>query len=436
MVANNDDSKPRKRKPDPMKFEPIPLGYQTNSSSMGFHRQSMNSPPGLDMVLHAGDEHILACAPTGRGKGVSLLIPTLLTYSGSAIVIDVKGENYLVTAERRRKMGQKVYVIDPFKVVTDQPDTFNPLDLAQLKGSQTDVDAETLAEMLATGKTSNDSFWLDTAVPLVAGCIAHALTTGDPGTQNLLHVQSLLRADDVDTIVALLLDQKKVKSKFAREEFAAYLQICSDRTRPCVLSTARTLVRALSTELIQNSLAKSSFNWKDLLAGEPMTIYFVLPPSRLESHHALLRLWIGTLMLAFSYRDKQTSPRTLFLLDEAAHLGQLNVLKQFFTLMRGYGVKVMAFYQDLSQLQEIFENDWKTIVNNAGILATFGFANYEMANDWSKYFNLDPSELMRMPRTDMAVWTPDEGARILRRLNYLQDPRFQGLYNPNPRFSR
>ncbi|MBY0589267.1 type IV secretory system conjugative DNA transfer family protein [bacterium] len=379
---------------------------------------------------------MLIFAPTGSGKGVSLLIPTLLTYNGPSIVIDVKGENYQVTAERRRQMGQKVFVIDPFNVVTQNPDKFNPFDIASLSGSAIDVDAEMIAGMLSTGKASTDSFWNDTAAPFLAGVITYALATRVTSNRNLIAVQKILRSDDVDGALARVLDNDGAIHRFAREEIAAYLQITSDRTRPCVLSTVRTYLRALCSDAMQTSLAMSSFNWQELIAGGPMTLYFVIPPSRLESHSAIIRLWIGTLMLALSYREKQTEPRTLFLLDEAAQLGELDILKQFFSLMRGYGVQVMAFYQNLAQLKGIFPNDWETILDNAGAIATFGFNNFKMATAWSEYFNIAPEELARMPRTDMAVLTPRDGSQILRRSNYLVDEDFRGLFRPNPRFSR
>ena len=414
------------------------LGYETSSmGSFGFTR---NDEPSTikTPIYHPGEDHILAFAPTGRGKGVSLAIPSLINYDGPAVVIDVKGEAYQVTADRRRAMGQKVYVIDPFHVVTDTSDGLNPMDLFTLEGTTHDADAEMLAQFLWSEKPSNDAFWPDTAIPFVAGCISHVATADHIESKSLNRVRELLRSDDVDYNLAVLLDTKKVGSRFAHEEFASYLQISSDRTRPCVLAEARTCLRALCSESVAAVLEKSSFDWKAFVAGEPMTIYLVMPPSKLDSHRALMRLWIGSLMLALSRRTAMPERRLLFLLDEAAQLGELPILRQFFTLMRGYGVQVMGLYQDLSQLKLLFPKDWMTILNNAGVLATFGFANYFMAKEWGEIFGIDTADLMTLPASDMVLRTPDTPARFVRRLNYLLDPLFQekGLYCPNPRFER
>jgi type IV secretion system protein VirD4 len=412
------------------------LGYETSHGGrFGFTRNEEPSTP-TSPVYHDGDDHVLVFAPTGRGKGVSLAIPSLITYDGPAVVVDVKGEAYQVTADRRRAMGQQVYVIDPFHVVTESSDGLNPLDLFKLPGATHDADAEMLAQFLWSEKPSNDAFWPDTAIPLVAGCIAHVASAEHIEARSLNRVREMLRADDVDYNLAVLLDTKKAGCRFAHEEFASYLQICSDKTRPCVLAEARTCLRALCSESAAAVLEKSSFDWKAFVAGEPMTIYLVLPPSKLDSHRALIRLWIGSLMLALSRRKAMSKRRTLFLLDEAAQLGELPILRQFFTLMRGYGVQVMALYQDLSQLKLLFPKDWMTILNNAGVLATFGFANYFMAKEWGEIFGLDTAELMTMPTSEMVLRTPAAPARFVRRLNYLTDSIFQqpGLYRPNPRF--
>jgi type IV secretion system protein VirD4 len=405
--------------------------------SFGFTRNDEQSTTKIP-IYHSGEDHILAFAPTGRGKGVSLAIPSLINYDGPAVVIDVKGEAYQITADRRRAMGQKVYVIDPFHVVSDTSDGLNPMDLFTLEGATHDADAEMLAQFLWSEKPSNDAFWPDTAIPFVAGCISHVATADHIESKSLNRVRELLRSDDVDYNLAVLLDTKKVGSRFAHEEFASYLQISSDRTRPCVLAEARTCLRALCSESVAAVLERSSFDWKAFVAGEPMTIYLVMPPSKLDSHRALMRLWIGSLMLALSRRTAMPERRLLFLLDEAAQLGELPILRQFFTLMRGYGVQVMGLYQDLSQLKLLFPKDWMTILNNAGVLATFGFANYFMAKEWGEIFGIDTADLMTLPASDMVLRTPAAPARFVRRLNYLTDPIFQlpGLYLPNPRFAR
>ena len=130
--------------------ESIVLGWQTPSdqaSGMGFSQPpgDAGSPP-AEPVEMGGDGHILTIAPTGSGKGVSCIIPTLLTYTVPVIVIDPKGENAAVTAERRRQMGQQVHVIDPFGSSGEEPARFNPLELVNPRYADCTDDAAMIAD--------------------------------------------------------------------------------------------------------------------------------------------------------------------------------------------------------------------------------------------------------------------------------------------------
>src|SRR5262245_39373170 len=128
------------------------LGWHAGASSarpFGFVRPDA---PALDEgapLVYEGDGHLLSIAPTGKGKGRGDIIPNLLRYPGPVIVIDPKGENYAVTARRRREMGHRVIALDPFHMVTDHTDQLNPFDLFRLAGSTAESDAEMLAELLA-----------------------------------------------------------------------------------------------------------------------------------------------------------------------------------------------------------------------------------------------------------------------------------------------
>ena len=81
----------------------------------------------------------------------------------------------------------------------------------------------------------------------------------------------------------------------------------------------------------------------------------------LESHSRLLRLWLGALMSCITRRRARPRHATLFVLDEAAQLGELPHLRQAITLLRGYGLQTWSFWQDASQLQMLYAHDWKTM---------------------------------------------------------------------------
>lgn len=390
-------------------------------------------------LTYDGDGHLMTVAPTGAGKGVGLIIPALLTYPGSVIVTDIKGENYQVTARYRRALGQQVVVLDPFGLVTtrDKADRLNPFDLFRLPGSDPESDAEMLAAQLSVGhEFSSDRYWEDTGRGLVAGLIADVATSSPLEKRNLCTLRDLLYNDDLDYTLAVALDtRKKTMSPLARDEFIAYLAAPSDKTRPCIRTTATTFVKCLGSSAVARCLERSTFELSDLLQNKPMTIYLVLPPEKLLSHRSLLRLWVVTLMTVVMRRNRLPRQRTLFLLDEAAQLGSLDLLPQAVSLLRGYGLQVWTFWQDLSQLIKLYPNTWEALVNNAAVLQAFGVPGHAARIGWRVVLGeLDAQLASELHPDEMLVAMTGKSITRHTRANYLRDQPFSGRFDANQRF--
>lgn len=386
-------------------------------------------------VTYDGDAPLLSCAATGAGKGRGVLIPNMLTYSGPLFAVDIKGELYQVTSRRRREMGQQVVVLDPFHLVTDRSDSLNPLDLMTLPRSDIDSDAEMLASLLAVGNAfEREPYWNITANGLIAGLIAH-IASGAPAERHLGQLRGWLYRHDLDMAIAKMLDARVVKSRIAWDQFVAYLAAPQEQTRPCIRTTACSYVSALGSEQVVETLRASSFRLQDVYDGKPLSIYIVIPPDKLESHKALLRLWVGTLLTTVMRRTIMPRQRTLFLLDECAQLGSLDSLRQAITLLRGSGLQTWTFWQDLSQLRQVYPNDWQTIVNNSGVLQVFGITNHNMAKEWSELLGLRPQDMQGLPREDAVVLRQGQGSLVCRRPDYLKDKVFAGSFDANRRFA-
>jgi type IV secretion system protein VirD4 len=369
------------------------------------------------------------------GKGTGVLIPNLCLCPGPVIASDIKGELFQVTGRRRQQMGQHVVVYDPFHLVAAQSDSLNFLDLLTLPRSDFESDAETLASLLATGNEyRTDPYWNTMANGLIAGLIAH-IATYPPQERHLGQLRAWLHHHDLDLAIATMLDKDQVRSRMARDLFIAYLSAPPEQTRPCIRAMACSYVNALGSEQVLRTLRSSSFRLQDVYDGKPLTIYIVIPPDKLESHKALLRLWVGTLLTAVVRRTTMPRERTLFLIDEAAQLGTLPILRQAITLLRGSGLQTWTFWQDLSQLRQCYPNDWQTIVNNSGVLQVFGISNHNMAKEWGDLLGVSPQELNQLPREDVAVLRQGQGSLVCRRPDYLKDQAFAGLFDANPRFA-
>jgi type IV secretion system protein VirD4 len=414
------------------------LGWDGTSHkpTMGF-RPTAAGAADRQPLTYTGDGHLLTVAPTGAGKGVGAIIPALLTYPGSVIVTDIKGENYQVTARHRREMGQQVVVLDPFGLVTQKADKLNPFDLFGVPGSDPESDAEMLAAQLAVGhEFSTDRYWEDTGRGLVSGLIADVATSSVPEKRNLCTLRELLYNDDLDYTLAVALDtRKKNMSPLARDEFVAYLAAPADKTRPCIRTTATTFVKCLGSTAVSRSLERSTFHLNDLLHNKPMTVYLVLPPEKLHSHRALLRLWVVTLLTTVMRRTRLPKLRTLFLLDEAAQLGSLDLLPQAVSLLRGYGLQLWTFWQDLSQMMKLYPNNWESLVNNAAVLQAFGVPGHASRNSWRIILGDHDAQLASELHTEeMLVAIAGKPTARHTRANYLTDKAFAGRFDANQRF--
>ena len=161
--------------------------------------QFENAEGEMEWVSYKGDRHLLTVAPTRAGKGTTQIIPNLLTYEGSALVIDPKGENAFATAERRHQMGQEIHIVDPW-VITPLDDLtvseFNPLDWLDTRDPDLPENAMLLASALVVETNSKDPFWDEEAKALLQGLIMHVATDPEEdGQRHLSRVRELLVQD-------------------------------------------------------------------------------------------------------------------------------------------------------------------------------------------------------------------------------------------------
>ena len=241
-------------------------------------RQSRPRQDGTDWVRLTRGVHAVVFAPTGAGKGVSCIVPFLLTCPDSCVVIDFKGENAKLTARHRRhRFGHRTVILDPFRVDAKRPDTLNPLeDIAKDAPGALD-DIRTLAEALVvrTGQ-EKEPHWSDSAELWIAAMTACVVRYAPPDDRSL------------QTVRGLLTDPKKMETAIqllcaSDDEFLArmghQLTHFRDRELASALTSTGRHLRFLDTPAVAASTrGPSSFDPAELRRGR-MTVYLVLPPS-------------------------------------------------------------------------------------------------------------------------------------------------------------
>lgn len=323
-------------------------------------------------LRYNGDRHLLTVAPTRSNKGTAAIIPNLLNYDGSAVIIDPKGENAMITRDHRAAMGQEIHVVDPWGITDGNiaPSRFNPLDSLVPGDPDIAENAMMLADALVV-PNNNDPFWSDEVKGLLQGTILHVATDEDETQdRHLGRMRDLLSLDGID-----------LKSLFLRMASSPHPVVAStgrrslqkeDRLLANVLASAQAQTHFLDSARVRESLSVSDFRFEDLKTRN-MTVYLVLPADRLKTFDRWLRLLIQQ-AITVNARNIAIQPRkpVLFLLDEMAALGRLTMVEQAFGLMAGFGIQLWGIVQDLSQLKNIYGEGYEGMIANSGMVQYFG----------------------------------------------------------------
>ncbi len=347
----------------------FPRGFIVGRSGR-WHR-----PP---LLRYTGDAHILTLAPTGAGKGVSCVIPTLLDYPGSVLVIDPKGENYAVTADYRRSIGHEVVALDPFGLVGGTG-SFNPMDSLDVADSLCADDAAALAEMLvvrdphASGDTM---FWSEEAKALLAGLMLLVAESG--GMHTLATVWEILSVPPRDLTKLWRMMSASTGADGAIQRAGHRVMQKADRVRSSVIAEAQSHLHFIESSRLATVLSTSSFSFSGLKTSR-MTIYLIVPPDRIDTCRRWLRLMVASALDALIRTPGLPADRVLFLLDEFPALGPMPPLERAATLARGYGATCWFLAQSLSQLRALYPESWASFVANAGLVQAFGTSDLETA---------------------------------------------------------
>lgn len=331
--------------------------------------------PTLAPIFTTPETHTLIVAPTGTGKGTSVIIPTLLRYGGSILTIDPKGENAAITARaRRQQLGHTIHIINPWQELVQEYQkrglsssaTYNPLDVLDRNDPNVVANAQALAETICPPpKGDRDSFWHGSAAEMLTAIFLWL--TEDPTEQKTLgrarEIIGQSRRDLRDRFLVRMAASKAFGGAIG-ESSNPFIDMADD-TYSGVMSNLSNATKFLSDPRIKATTATSSFSMKDLLNGKT-TVYVVIPMERMQTQRTWLRLVITSAMQTFKrYRQVSGgSGRCMFLIDEFAALGRIDEIPKDIATMRGYGLDMTLIVQGIEQLKATYGDSEATILNN------------------------------------------------------------------------
>ncbi len=326
-----------------------------------------------EYLRHDGPEHVLCFAPTRSGKGVGLVVPSLLTWPGSAIVHDIKGENWTLTAGFRARHG-RVLLFDPTNAASA---AYNPL-LEVRRGEWEVRDVQNVADVLVDpeGSLERRNHWEKTSHSLLVGAILHVLYAEVEKT--LAGVAAFLsdpRRPIEATLQAMMTTPHlgeagthPVVASTARE-----LLNKSDNERSGVLSTAMSFLGLYRDPVVAQVTRQCDWRISDLIAGDhPATLYLVVPPSDISRTKPLIRLVLNQIgrRLTEDLHSKNRRHRVLLMLDEFPALGRLDFFESALAFMAGYGLKAFLIAQSLNQIEKAYGAN-NSILDNCHVRVSF-----------------------------------------------------------------
>jgi len=345
------------------------FGSSRWASAKQMKRAGLYEPAGVflgrtdkDYIRHEGAEHVMAIAPTRSGKGVGLVVPTLLSWTESAIIHDIKGENWQLTSGWRSKFSHCL-LFDP-----TNPDSakYNPL--LEVRMGETEVrDVQNIADILVDpeGMLERRNHWEKTAHSLLVGAILHILYAEEDKT--LSRVASFLSDPSrpfEDTLWVMM------KTNPARE-----LLNKSDNERSGVLSTAMSFLSLYRDPVVAQVTSKCDWRISDLVKAEkPVSLYLVVPPSDISRTKPLVRLILNQIGRRLTEKMETANSgqhhQVLFMLDEFPALGRLDFFESALAFMAGYGLRAFLIAQSLNQIEKAYGPN-NAILDNCHVRVVF-----------------------------------------------------------------
>ncbi len=356
-------------------------------------------------LRHNGPEHIAAIAPTRSGKGVGLVIPTLLSWPHSVVVHDMKGELWSLTAGwRQKKAKNKVLKFDP--AAESGSCRFNPLQEIRLGSSSEVADVQNLVTIMVDpdGRGLNDH-WTKTAHAFLTGVTLHLLYKAS--NENITKLKKNPKAELntaclYDVAYALsdpkrpisdlyeemlttkhIVDPNNKSQKIPHPVVAAAARDMMNRPeqeRGSVLSSAMSYLMLYRDPLVATNTARGDFSINDLMNNEmPLSLYLVVRPADKDRLKPLMRLLLNQIVRVLTreemkFKDGQSEKgykhRLLLMLDEFPSFGRLDVFQEALAFIAGYGIKAYLIMQDISQLRAAYSHD-ESILSNCHIRVAY-----------------------------------------------------------------
>lgn len=353
---------------------------------------------GRKLVRLSGQQFVILAAPTRSGKGVGVVIPNLLEYQGSVVVLDIKQENFDLTSGWRASQGQEIYLFNPF-AEDRRTHRWNPLSYVSSDPAFRISDLQAIAAMLYPEGDGKDKFWISHARNAFLAFTLYLFENHDEERRRMCPPELMtfptlgrvhrLSAGNGSQQKQYLqeLSAKPFLSEPARTAFANLLSQ-ADETFSSILGTFKEPLNAFVNPVLDAATSGDDFLITDV-RKKRMTIYIGIQPNKLAESRVLVNLFFSQLINENTRELPQSNPalkhQCLLLMDEFTAIGRVDIIASAVSYMAGYNLRLLPIIQSMAQLDAVYGKEVsRTIITNHALQIIYAPREQQDANDYSE----------------------------------------------------
>lgn len=306
-------------------------------------------------VYYTGEASLLTVAPPGKGKTQCHILPTLQSYRGPALVLDIKGECFDATAAGRKEaLGGKVLRFNPVEPETSA--RYNPLDFVDSDPDELWESSRFLADLLVVVQSTTDSTWETQGKDLLTLIIAFVATEGQPGERTMTTVLDFIATIGLTDMLEHVKSPANSYPGAMRRAAARFAQMQTNAPKQFegVLGGASQHLQVWEGPKVEKVTAASDWRPEDFHVAPYPTLYLCIPPNAVETYAPLLRVIVGQHVRRLMKQHRRGGAPVLFLLDELPRLGKMEPIREALEVGRSYGIKLWMIAQYPEQLQNAY----------------------------------------------------------------------------------
>jgi len=352
---------------------------------------------GGKLLRLGGQQFVILAAPTRSGKGVGVVIPNLLDYQESVVVLDIKQENFDLTSGWRAQQGQEIYLFNPF-AEDRRTHRWNPLTYVSSDPAFRVSDLMSIAAMLYPDGADEQKFWVSQARNAFMAFTLYLFEAWEEErkagfpfakTPTLGAVYRVSSGDGKSELKSYL--QELAKRPFltsnARSAFANLLSQ-ADETFASILGTFKEPLNPWLNPVLDAATSEDDFLLTDL-RRKRMTIYVGIQPNKLAESRLIVNLFFSQIINLNTRELPQNNPelkhQCLLLMDEFTAIGKVDIIASAVAYMAGYNLRLLPIIQSMAQLDATYGKEVsRTIITNHALQIIYAPREQQDANDYSE----------------------------------------------------